>query len=190
MDFSQYDDEYLVELSLTCDEAKEALFRRFKGHIRLMSRSYFIFGGDQEDLAQEGMIGLYKAIRNFKPSQGETFKAFATVCIKNQILDAIKRASRKKHMPLNHYLPMDSTNKEIAHMTDKKVEPELLLLNKEDEERLQDLIQNSLTKLEANILRHFVAGLSYEEIASVTGRTVKSVDNALARARQKMSRLI
>jgi len=190
MDFLEYSDEYLVELALVDEAAKEALLRRFKDHVRLISRSYFIVGGEYEDLVQEGMIGLYKAIGNYRADHGKYFKAFATICIKNQILDAIKSASRKKHMPLNDYVSMDVEVPEMAYMIDQTYEPEMVLLHKESEENLRRLIQESLSELEATILHHFVAGLSYEEIAAILGRTTKSVDNALSRVRQKMSHLI
>ncbi|MCL2169548.1 MAG: sigma-70 family RNA polymerase sigma factor [Defluviitaleaceae bacterium] len=187
MDYKNKDNEYLAGLAVGGDtEAQEALFRRFKGHVVVLARSYFIMGGDREDLVQEGMIGLYKAIKQFDPKRNASFAGFATVCIKNQMLDAIKIAARPKHSPLNSYVPIDGENPEIAGIADYGQEPDTLLINREEIENLRQIAQSLLSKLEYQILSYYLEGMSYSEIASVTERTVKSVENALLRIRRKV----
>jgi RNA polymerase sporulation-specific sigma factor len=189
MDYDRISDEQLAELSTKGDNvAQEALLRRFKGHVAKLARPYFIMGGDREDLVQEGMIGLYKAMREFKAGNAASFATFATVCIKNQMLDAIKNASRKKHGPLNTYISMDMQSPEIAKMSDGLQEPEKILIHRENKLRLENMVQASLSELESAILTHFLAGQSYQEIAASLGRTPKSVDNALFRIRRKVAK--
>ncbi|MDR2167214.1 MAG: sigma-70 family RNA polymerase sigma factor [Clostridiales bacterium] len=187
MDYAKFSDEQLARLAADESAAQEALLRRFKGHVTKIARPYFIMGGDREDLVQEGMIGLYKAIREFRAGTA-SFATFATVCIKNQILDAIKNASRKKHGPLNTYISMDAQSPEIAQITDHHQEPEEILIHRENKLRLENLVQASLSDLESAILAQFLAGLSYAEIAETLGKTTKSVDNALFRIRRKVAK--
>lgn len=180
--------EYLAKLAADGDtHAQEVLLRRFKGHVAVLARSYFILGGDREDLVQEGMIGLYKAIKQFDPSKNAYFTGFATVCIKNQMLDAIKNASRKKHLPLNSYVSMDGENAEIAGIADHGQEPEGIIIGQEEMADLLHLAESLLSKMEFAILSHYLEGMSYAEIAETTGRTVKSVENALMRIRRKFA---
>jgi RNA polymerase sporulation-specific sigma factor len=196
MNYYDIDNENLARLSNLGDNAaQEALLRRFKGHVRVLARPYFIMGGDREDLMQEGMIGLYKAIREFRPEKAEktanasNFTAFATVCIKNQILDAIKNASRKKHGPLNSYVSMNVPSPEIAAMTAKDQEPENILIHRENKLYLENMVGTLLSSLESDILALFLEGQSYAQIAHAIGRSVKSVDNALFRIRRKVAKL-
>jgi RNA polymerase sporulation-specific sigma factor len=199
MNYFNIDNENLARLSNLGDNAaQEVLLRRFKGHVRVLARPYFIMGGDREDLMQEGMIGLYKAIREFRTDKNDktnksdnngNFAAFATVCIRNQILDAIKNAARKKHGPLNSYVSMDSPSPEIAAMTAKDQEPESILIHRENRLHIENTVGTLLSGLESEILSLFLEGQSYTQIAHALGRSAKSVDNALFRIRKKVAKL-
>jgi len=172
------------------------LLRRFKSVVAMLARPYFILGGDQEDLVQEGMIGLYRAIREYRhntgtappageqsPANAATFATFATTCIKNQIKDAIKTAARKKHSPLNTSISMDQITLNIP---DPTADPALILIHQED---IKTVFQDQLTPLESSILHLYLLGQTYAEIAQAINRTPKAVDNALYRIRQKVSKI-
>ncbi|MCL2576145.1 MAG: sigma-70 family RNA polymerase sigma factor [Defluviitaleaceae bacterium] len=184
---NEFNDEYLArQVALGDREAEDALLRRFLGRVKIIARPYFIMGGDREDLIQEGMVGLYKAIREYRADFTASFATFATVCIKNQILDAIKSASRKKHSPLNGYVSMDVSNPEIEGITDIGQEPDQILIDRETKVRLEKIMQARLSKLENTVLTHFLEGDSYAQIADKMDITTKSVDNALLRIRKKV----
>jgi len=184
---NDFSNEYLAaQVALGNRDAEDALLRRFLGHVKLVARPYFIMGGDKEDLIQEGMVGLYKAIREYCPESKASFATFATVCIKNQILDAIRSASRKKHSPLNTYISMDTSSPELTGVSDHRQEPERIFIGRESKIYLENIVKARLSKLETVVLTHFLSGENYTEIAEKLDISTKSVDNALYRIRKKV----
>ncbi|MDR2182866.1 MAG: sigma-70 family RNA polymerase sigma factor [Clostridiales bacterium] len=178
-------DETLTTLAESDPAAAEALLLRYKNFVKKIVRPYFIMGADREDIIQEGMIGLHKAMREYRPDQAATFASFAAICIKSQVMTAIKNASRKKHGPLNTYISIDSSE-DVPHITDNSHNPEKVIISREDKSTLENIVNTSLSNLESAILTHFLTGLSYTEIAAKLGTTSKSVDNALFRIRRKV----
>ena len=197
-DISEHDDHVLVQRVQDGDErALEVLLSRYRNFARSKARSYFLAGSDKEDVVQEGMIGLYKAIRDFDLEQETPFRAFAELCISRQILTAIKTANRNKHQPLNSSISLDAPayaneqgNKSVA---DNLVAPAIndpaeLLISAEEIEGIRLSMQDNLTELEGDVLRLYMDGKSYEEIAGALGNHVKSIDNALQRIKRKLQR--
>ena len=186
-------DEKLAYLASNGDtSAQDALLSRYKNFVKMAVRPYFIMGADREDLVQEGMIGLYKAIREYRPDRDATFASFAGKCIKNQILTAIKNASRKKHSPLNSSISIHQHNPETLQIIDENqaTHPEKALLNQETKRNMETLVTATLSPLESAILTHFLSGASYAEIAATLDKSTKSVDNALTRIRRKVAKLV
>ena len=184
MDLQKNDlsDERLCRSAAAGDRAaEEELVKRYLRTVRVCARPYFLAGGDSEDLIQEAMFGLLKAIREFDPGRDTAFHSFAEVCIRNRIRSAVATANRDKHAPLNNSVPIEPL------MLGSAVSPEELYISREEElERLQKL-NAALSPLERNILSLFLRGLSYREIGEQVGRTVKSVDNAVQRIRRKVA---
>lgn len=192
-DYAALSDEELVALSHEGDQlADETLIERYKNVVRIKARPYFLMGADREDLLQEGMIGLYKAIRDFSPDRDMGFRSFADMCILRQILTAVKVATRKKHGPLNSYVSfyMGEELEErplIDTMASSRTEdPEELLISRERMEGIRASLEGTLSPLEKNVLGLFLDGRSYQEIAKTLGRSTKSVDNALQRIKRKL----
>ena len=180
---TQYSDEALCALAAGGDRgAEEALVLRYHRVVRICARPFFLAGGDSEDLIQEAMFGLLKAIREFDPGRDAAFRTFAEVCIRNRILTVVSAAGREKHAPLNNSVSME----EEAGLPDRAFGPEdTLILREEQVERLQRL-RTKLSPLERKVLSLYLEGYSYEEIAARVGRSVKSVDNAVQRIRRKV----
>lgn len=176
------------------NECLEAIFDEFRGYIRSLSNKYYIVGADKDDLVQEGMIGLFKAIRDYSFDGNVPFVTFAAVCIQRQIKTALKLATRKKHIPLNSSVSLqmskfdDESDKElIEYYEDKKeINPEEIYINNETFTQLNKMLYESLSKLELNILVLYNQHLSYKEISDITGKSVKSIDNAIQRIKKKM----
>src|SRR5436305_1274095 len=177
------------------DRALNELLTKYRGFARAKARSYFLVGADHEDIVQEGMIGLYKAIRDFNPELSSTFRAFAELCITRQIITAIKTATRQKHGPLNSYISFSRpvTGDEDGDRTLSDVlpapsvcDPADLVISAERIRALQEHFDEVLSDLEAEVLRLYVDGKSYQEIAEVLQRHVKSIDNALQRIKRKL----
>ncbi len=177
------------------DEALEMIFSKFGGYIRYLSNKYYLAGAESKDLMQEGMIGLFKAIKDFSSGEGVSFSTFAVVCIERQIKTAIKAANRKKHLPLNssvslHTALFEDEDKELAELFgEDSSNPEKIYINNETYSQMYKLIYNSLTKLELQILLLHNKGLSYKEISQISGKTVKSIDNAVQRIRKKVEKV-
>ncbi len=193
--YEDISDETMVELSREGNqEAEEALIERYRRFVKGKARSYFLIGADREDIIQEGMIGLYKAIRDYNIDKQASFKAFADMCIKRQIITAIKSATRQKHIPLNSYISLDKPvfeeNSERTLMdiltSDKVTDPETITVFKEELDYIEAKLADSLSKLEWKVLRKYVFGKSYLEISEELGRPMKSVDNALQRVKRKL----
>ena len=192
-DYSAYSDSELQQLFLTGDEtAGGELAVRYRRLVKICTRPYFLAGGDSEDLLQEGMIGLLSAMREYDPSCGSSFKTFAELCVKRRIISAAKAASRQKHAPLNDGVSLDEllSNETAAFSEQFSRSPEDQLLDRESERDFLTAYSQYLSTFEIQILTHYLAGLSYREIAERCGRPEKSVDNAVQRIRSKLARHI
>ncbi len=196
-EFRQYldqPDEDVVLLAQAGDgQALAYLLNKYKNFVRSKARSYFLIGADHEDIVQEGMIGLYKAIRDFQPSRLSSFRSFAELCVKRQIITAIKAATRQKHVPLNSYVSLnkplydEESDRTLLDVIEGRVtNPEDLYISQEDLARIQTQITEVLSDLERQVLDAFMDGKSYQEIAELLGRHVKSIDNALQRVKRKL----
>lgn len=195
--FAQMPDEEVVGMAHQGDTlAVEYLLGKYKNFVRSKARSYFLIGADHEDIVQEGMIGLFKAIRDYQPERLSSFRAFAELCITRQIITAIKTATRQKHVPLNSYV---SLNKPIYDeesdrtLMDVIVEghaqnPEELIIGRENLLSIRDRADQVLSSLEQEVLNAYLDGKSYQEIADKLGRHVKSIDNALQRVKRKLEK--
>ena len=196
--FDQLSDEEIVALAQSNDdEALTYLLDKYKNFVRSKARSYFLIGADHEDIVQEGMIGLFKAIRYFKPTRLSSFPAFAELCVKRQIITAIKTATRQKHFPLNSYVSLnkplydEESDRTLLDVIEGRVtNPEDLFISQEELERIQNEISTTLSPLEQQVLAAFLNGKSYQEIAEMLGRHVKSIDNALQRVKRKLMKML
>ena len=192
--FLSMTDEDAVVLAQNGDgQALAYLLNKYKNFVRSKARSYFLIGADHEDIVQEGMIGLYKAIRDFQPSRLASFRSFAELCVKRQIITAIKAATRQKHVPLNSYVSLnkplydEESDRTLLDVIEGRVtNPEDLYISQEDLTRIQTQISEVLSDLEKQVLEAFMDGKSYQEIAELLGRHVKSIDNALQRVKRKL----
>lgn len=197
--YQQETDEAVVNLAKNGDEiATEYLINKYKNFVRVKAKSYFLVGADREDIIQEGMIGLYKAIRDFKADKLSTFRAFAELCITRQIITAIKTATRQKHIPLNSYISLnkpiydedsDRTMLDILSGT-KVTDPEEVFINHELSDDLREKIKKNLSELEEQVLHSYLDGKSYQEMARDLKRHVKSIDNALQRVKRKIEKTL
>jgi RNA polymerase sporulation-specific sigma factor len=191
-------DELLVRSARDGDErALLELLERYRGFARAKARSYFLVGGDREDIVQEGMIGLYKAVRDFAEGHGSSFRSFAELCITRQILTAIKTATRQKHTPLNSYVSFDRPHDDDPDRTigdslavESGADPLERLVEDDDLRQLQSTFDDVLSGLETEVLQLYVEGRSYQEIATQLGRRVKTIDNALQRIKRKLERAL
>jgi RNA polymerase sporulation-specific sigma factor len=190
-------DEDLVEAAKRGDDrASEYLINKYRNFVRVKAKAYFLVGADREDIIQEGMIGLYKAIRDFRRDKLSSFRAFAELCITRQIITAIKTATRQKHIPLNSYISLnkpiydeDSDRTLLDVIGGMKVaDPEELVINREASARMRDRIRRNLSELEHRVLTAYLEGKSYQEMAAELRRHVKSIDNALQRVKRKLEK--
>ena len=195
---TQYDvlsDEVLCHLAVSGDRvAEEQLVVRYRRLVRICARPYFLTGGDSEDLIQEGMVGLLKAIREYSPERAAGFRRYAEICIKNRIISAVKAASSGKHSPLNHYVSFetplfDGNAPQYSYGAEYQClgNPEDAFIRKERYQERMDVLKGQLSGFEAKILRLYLGGLSYAEIAAEVNRSPKSVDNAVQRIRRKLA---
>jgi len=200
--FDTYDvmlDEDIVEFAKDGDDsALEYLINKYKNFVRAKARSYFLIGADREDIIQEGMIGLYKAIRDLKSDKLSSFRAFAELCITRQIITAIKTATRQKHIPLNSYVSLnkpiydeDSDRTLLDVISGSKItDPEELIISREEFDDIEEKMGEILSSLEWKVLMSYLEGKSYQEIAVDLKRHVKSIDNALQRVKRKLERYL
>jgi len=178
--------------------ALEYLINKYKAFVRAKAKSYFLIGADREDIIQEGMIGLYKAIRDFRSDKLSSFRAFAELCITRQIITAIKTATRQKHIPLNSYVSLnkpiydeESDRTLLDVLSGNKVtDPEELMINQEEFRDIELCMGELLSDLEWKVLMSYLEGKSYQEIAGDLDRHVKSIDNALQRVKRKVERYL
>jgi RNA polymerase sporulation-specific sigma factor len=192
------DEEVVCEAIAGSHHALEYLINKYKNFVKSKARSYFLIGADREDIIQEGMIGLYKAIRDFNPEKLSSFRAFAELCITRQIITAIKTATRQKHIPLNSYVSLnkpiydeDSDRTLLDIISGVKVsDPEELIISREEFEDIEGKMGEILSKLEWQVLMAYLGGKSYHEIAKELKRHVKSIDNALQRVKRKLEKYL
>lgn len=198
-DYDEMTDEQVVEIARDGDiDAQEYLINKYRNYVRAKARTYFLLGGDKEDLIQEGMIGMYKAIRDFRSDKLSSFRAFAELCITRQIITAIKTATRQKHIPLNSYISLnkpiydeDSDRTLLDIITGNKVsDPEELIISREEFSEIEEKMGELLSPLEWQVLMYYLEGKSYQEIAEDLGRHVKSIDNALQRVKRKLEKYL
>ncbi|TDA70152.1 MAG: RNA polymerase sporulation sigma factor SigH [Clostridia bacterium] len=193
------EDEELVEMAQEGDDtAQEYLINKYRNFVRAKARSYFLIGADREDIIQEGMIGLYKAIRDFRGDKLSSFRAFAELCVTRQIITAIKTATRQKHIPLNSYVSLnkpiydeESDRTLLDIISGSKVsDPEELIISREEFDDIEEKMGEILSALEWQVLMSYLEGKSYQEIAVALKRHVKSIDNALQRVKRKLERYL
>lgn len=190
------DEELIEQVHLGNTEALDFLITKYRVFVKIKARSYFLIGADKEDIVQEGMIGLYKAIRDFKGDKLASFRAFAELCITRQIITAIKTATRQKHIPLNSYISLDKpiydeeSERTLMDVITSPVtdNPEHLMINREEYSRLEGQVSEVLSELEQQVLALYLEGRSYNEISELLNRHVKSIDNALQRVKRKLER--
>ena len=197
-----YDDKLDEEIVIVAKDgnvqAQEFLIHKYQNFVKAKAKSYFLIGADKEDIYQEGMVGLYKAIRDFRQDKLTSFKAFAEICITRQIITAIKTATRQKHIPLNTYI---SLNKPIYDEESDRTlldvlseisvtDPEELMISREDLMSIENEIGQVLSDLELEVLTSYLDGKSYQEIAGDMNRHAKSIDNALQRVKRKLEKYL
>ncbi|MCK2159003.1 MULTISPECIES: RNA polymerase sporulation sigma factor SigH [Exiguobacterium] len=201
--FDQFEcmtDEALVEQAKVFDnsDALEFLIERYRNFVRAKARSYFLIGADREDIIQEGMIGLYKAVRDYRTDKLASFKGFAELCITRQMITAIKTATRQKHIPLNSYISLDKpiyddeserTLLDIITSTAPS-DPQILIVNREEYADIENKMDEILSDLERKVLALYLDGRTYQEISDDLDRHVKSIDNALQRVKKKLERYL
>ena len=192
-------DEEIVELAQANDQpATEYLVAKYKNFVSANARSYFLIGADKEDIIQEGMIGLFKAIRDYRGDKLTSFRAFAELCITRQIITAIKTATRQKHIPLNSYVSLnkpiydDESDRTLMDIlsTTRITNPEEIVISKEEYFCIEKKMGEILSSLEWKVLMAYLEGKSYQEIAYDLKRHVKSIDNALQRVKRKLEKYL
>jgi RNA polymerase sporulation-specific sigma factor len=184
-------DEELIERYRSGESScLDELMSRYLSYIRAKARSYFLIGGEREDLVQEGMIGLFKAVRDFQPEKNSLFKTFAEVCVSRQIATALKLSNRYKHLPLNSYVSFYQTYSGDIEVKDilegNELSPEQILIDKESAHLLAARIKEKLSMLEKKVLYKYIQGLSYRQIANELLISEKTIDNALQRIKKKL----
>ena len=197
IDNSQQDEYDIVLKASKGDKiALEYIIKKYKNFVKAKAKSYFLIGADKEDIIQEGMIGLYKAVRDFDASKTNSFKGFADICITRQIITAIKTATRQKHIPLNSYI---SLNKPVYDEESERTlldiiatsivtDPEELIISKEELKHIESKMNGLLSDLELQVVEYYLNGKSYQYIADKLKRDVKSIDNALQRVKRKLEK--
>jgi len=192
-------DEDIIEDARTGDsKALEYLINKYKSFVRAKARTYFLIGADREDIIQEGMIGLYKAIRDFRGDKLSSFRAFAELCITRQIITAIKTATRQKHIPLNSYVSLnkpifdEESDRTLLDIISEETvsDPEEMIINREEFTGIEVKMGEILSGLEWEVLSLYLQGKSYQEIAEELDRHVKSIDNALQRVKRKLEKYL
>jgi RNA polymerase sporulation-specific sigma factor len=192
-------EEDIIEDAKAGDKnAIEYLINKYKSFVRAKARTYFLIGADREDIIQEGMIGLYKAIRDFRGDKLSSFRAFAELCITRQIITAIKTATRQKHIPLNSYISLnkpvfdEESDRTLLDMLKEETisDPEEMIINREEFNGIEVKMSEILSDLEWEVLSLYLEGRSYQEIAEDLKRHVKSIDNALQRVKRKLEKFL
>ena len=197
--FEGMTDEAVIELANSTHNvlAQEYLLYKYRGFVRGKARTYFLIGAEREDIIQEGMIGLYKAIRDFKPEKHASFRAFAELCVTRQIITAVKTATRQKHIPLNSYVSLnkpiyeedsDRTLMDVVSGTNKAANPEDVVILREEFANIENKMNHILSDLEWEVFMSYLDGKTYQETAARLHRHIKSIDNALQRVKRKVEK--
>ncbi|MBQ9280081.1 MAG: RNA polymerase sporulation sigma factor SigH [Clostridia bacterium] len=193
---NEIDREYLKRIKMGDELALNEIMEKYKSFVYLKAKPFFIVGAEKEDIIQEGMIGLFKAIKGYNEDKEASFKAFADLCVRRQIMTAIKTATRQKHIPLNSYLSLnksafdDEEDRTVIDMLDMEVVPDPLdtITTKETYEKLETKMNEVLSDFELNVLNEYLKGCSYSEIATALDSHVKAVDNAVQRIKKKVEK--
>lgn len=185
--YDQYsDEELIVRLREGETEISDYLMEKYKEFVRKKARTMFLIGGETDDLIQEGMIGLFKAIQNYQPDRDTSFRTFANLCIDRQLCSAVQYSNRQKHLPLNSYVSLSDEN-ESEHLEGSWSEdPETIMIDQESVRNLELEIAKALSPMENKVLNYYLRGYGYVKIAEIMGKTPKSIDNALQRIRGKV----
>ena len=195
--YKALDDVELVEKAQGGDRrAADTLIDRYKTFVRVKTRAYFLVGADRDDIVQEGMIGLFKAIRDYSPDKQASFKYFADICITRQIITAVKTATRQKHSPLNSYISLskpayeDESERTLIEMLSLRtsLNPEEIMIDRENLKITEQKIRKSLSKFELEVMELYINGKSYTEIAQQLEKEPKSIDNAIQRIKKKIQK--
>ena len=201
-DYSVFSDDELIKEYRHGDEtACEQLLNRYKNLVKKKAKAMYLAGGDSDDLIQEGMIGLYKAVRDFDNDKNASFSTFASMCINRQLCSAVSNANRKKHNPLNtyvsFYMPLDGNDEENSETTlydtliaEKETNPEEWYIDRESAQNMEKHLLSELSDYEREVVKAFVSGKGYVEIAAMMGRSPKSIDNALQRIKNKLLNIL
>ena len=192
------DEEVVIRAKNGNTNAQEYLINKYENFVKTKAKSYFLIGADKEDIYQEGMIGLYKSIRDFNPEKLTSFKAFAEICVTRQIITAIKTATRQKHIPLNTYVSLnkpiydEESDRTLLDVLSglKITDPEELIISKEEMLHIEKEMGRVLSDLEMEVLMSYLDGKSYQEIACDLDRQAKSIDNALQRVKRKLEKCL
>ena len=192
-------EEDIVTLAKSGDrKAEEQIIKKYKNFVRAKARSYYLIGADKEDIIQEGMIGLFKAIRDYDTEKAASFKVFAEICITRQMITAIKTATRQKHRPLNSYVSLnkpvfdEESDRTLLDMIvgEKITNPEALMISKEEMDLMELLIEENLSSFEMKVLDLYLQGKTYNDISELIDKPIKSIDNALQRIKRKLEKYI
>lgn len=187
------DEELIRQLRAGDTDITDYIMEKYKYLVRKRANAMFLIGGENEDLIQEGMIGLFKAIRDFKEEKESSFYHFADLCVSRQIINAVEASRRKKHQPLNTYVSLSTENSEGGMvfldmlMSMDSANPEQLLIDRENAAAMEAKIANVLSKMEKQVMRYYLQGMNYRQIAEIMGKQPKAIDNALQRIKGKLS---
>lgn len=191
------DEELIIKLRGGDEIAEETLLKRYKPLVLSRARAYYLTGGDRDDLVQEGMLGCYKAVCSFDAEKHISFASFADLCIRRRIYSAVKLSNRKKHLPLNNSVSLDSPSDPESDATvmdsvndTNSRDPEQLLIGQEGFAEIESAINTELSKMEKSVLSLYLRGLGYQQIAAELGKPVKSVDNAIQRTKKKLEKYL
>lgn len=201
-DFENMEENQIIDLAQQgSDEAMAQMLERYKGLVRVLSRPLFLMDGDKDDLVQEGMIGLFKAVNGYDRTTGASFETFATHCINRQMYSAIKKSNRQKNIPLNSYISIysqvgrEGQESDTLFLLDQSLEaaqqnPEEIIIGQENARNIQCRLYSRLSEFERQVLDLFLQGISYQEIAARMEKTPKAVDNALQRIKRKLQEML
>lgn len=198
-DYGALSDEDLIDLVRKGDQqAQDYILNKYKTLVKSKARAYFLMGADREDIIQEGMIGLYKAIRDYQSGKSAAFKSFAELCINRQMITAIKTASRQKHIPLNSSVSLNrqvyDNDEEETYMdflkTEETSSPEAIFIGIENKNFIVNQFSKVLSSFESKVLSLYLQGKTYNKIAEITGKPEKSIDNALQRVKRKTEKFM
>ncbi len=186
------DEKLIVRLRAGEEDIMDFILNKYKAMVKIKARTMFLIGGDTDDLIQEGMIGLYKAIRDYDPNRETSFAGFADLCVSRQLYTAISRSQRKKHNPLNSYIPLysDEFELESAMEPNEAGNPEQIIIGQENARQFERMLQESLSSFEKQVLYLYIDGYPYLEIAERMGRPPKSIDNAIQRIKAKAAKIL